>query len=616
MAATMPASILDEYDLVRQVPTHGGMGLVYRVRRPSGEAIALKVVPLQPDGEADAIVRSERRGAVVQKLLAERDHHVPRVYDFGEKNGVFFIEMEFIDGEDLSAILKRRGRIPAREAARIAREVAAFLEVAHHTAVDGDSRMPAELVHSDLKPSNIRIAARTREIKILDFGIAKAGWQTVTSQQFGSVPYMSPERIEGEIDRHADYWALGVVLYEMLAGQLPFTVPDGPSRSHRLEQLIIGRHRAPPMPPDVPSGLCAIVAGLLHPDREKRYQDATDLKADLDAVVQGRLPHAVREYLLPHDGDTIVVKPRRRAHAIAAVRLQVAAWMARPWRQRLRIAAVRVGAVALAAVAVDACVVRSASSDLVEVIQASSLDPDVAWARYERLRRWAVVPMLLGNVQPPLKHTLVAAADYVAADFRRDQPTVRLSHWTAARGWLTKAASIGEFDPAVAAKLQVAEAHLLRIDAERMRNDADRTATLRQAVQRFEQAARLDQTAPDPYLGLARIYTYGLVDADRASEALAEAERRGHPIGRRGHAQLGDVMKSRADRLRQAAGRVRELPEERLHLRAAVADYERALGFYGKAPGFGDVADNTRATRARLGEVRRRLSRIDAGPDT
>jgi tetratricopeptide (TPR) repeat protein len=616
MATTMPASILDDYDLIQQLPTPGGMGLVYRVRRRSGEPIALKVVPLQQDGEADAIVRSERRGAAVQKLLGELDPHVPRVYDFGEKDGVFFIEMEFIDGEDLSAILKRSGRIPAREAARIACEVAAFLEVAHHTGVGGDSRTPAELVHSDLKPSNIRIADQTGEVKILDFGIARAGWQTVTAQQFGSVPYMSPERIEGEIDRHADYWALGVVLYEMLAGQLPFRVPDGPSRSHRLEQLIVSRRPAPPLTPDVPPGLCAIVARLLHPDREKRYQDATDLKADLDAFVHGRMPQAVRGYLQPHEGDTIVVKPLRQVDAIAALRLWIERWLVRPSRQRVGLAAVRVGAVAVAAIAIDACVVRRASNDLVEVIQASSLDPDVAWARYEQLRRWAVVPILLGNVQPPLKHTLVAAADYVAADFRRDQPTVRASHWEAARGWLEKAASIGDFDPAIAAKLQVAEAHLLRIDAEGIRNDVDRTATLRQAIQRFEQAARLDGSAPDPYLGLARIYTYGLIDADRASEALAEAERRGHPIGRRGHAQLGDVMKSRADRLRQSAARVRALPEERLHLRAAAADYERALGFYGKAPGFGDVADNVRATRARLGEVRRRLGRLESGPDT
>jgi len=299
----------------------------------------------------------------------------------------------------------------------------------------------------------------------------------------------------------------------------------------------------------------------------------------------------------------------------------LARWAAHPWRRHaavpaLRLAALRLAAIAVAAGAVDACVIRRASSDLAAVIEASSLDADKAWARYERLRRWAVVPRLLSEVQPPLKQALVAAADYVAADFRRDRPTVRASHWEAARDWLEKASSLGDFDPVTAAKLNVAEGHLLRIDGERVRNGPNRAATLRQAIQRFEEAARLDASAPDPYVGLARIYSYGIVDAARASEALAAAERRGHPIGRRGHAQLGDAMKSRADRVRLLAARVRERPEERLHLREAATDYERALGFYEKAPGFGDVADNVRATRARLGEVRRRLSRIESGPDT
>src|SRR5688572_12011553 len=169
------ATVLDEYHIVTDVPKPGGMGLVYRARRASGEVIALKVIPLGHSGDSEAIVRSERRGAEVQKLLGEKDRHVPRVYEFGEKHDVFFIEMEFVDGEDLSTILARRGTIEPREAARIAYEVASFLEVAHETTYGDDHKLPAALVHSDLKPSNTRIARGSNDIKILDFGIAKAG---------------------------------------------------------------------------------------------------------------------------------------------------------------------------------------------------------------------------------------------------------------------------------------------------------------------------------------------------------------------------------------------------------------------------------------------------------
>src|ERR1044071_5304768 len=183
-------SVLQEYDLAGQVPKPGGMGLVYRARRRSGELIALKVIPLTGTSDSAAIVRSERRGAAVQRMLAERDRHVPRVYAFGEKRGAFVIEMEFIDGEDLSTVLSRSGTLPAREAARIACEIASFLQRAHAMTYGRVHLRPAQLVHADLKPSNIRIVRGTGEVKILDFGIAKAGWQTHTVKQFGSLPYM------------------------------------------------------------------------------------------------------------------------------------------------------------------------------------------------------------------------------------------------------------------------------------------------------------------------------------------------------------------------------------------------------------------------------------------
>ena len=170
--------------------------------------------------------------------------------------------------------------MPAPRAIGIAIQICRFLEAAHTLEPTIDGRKCRSLLHGDLKPRNIRVL-NDDEVKVFDFGAAKAlsFSRKVTRHDFGSVAYLSPERIEsGDIDAHADFWGVGVILYEMVSGMQPFQAKD----TRRMESRIRSRRAPPALNNGCPVGLHAVVTKLLAGAQQDRYGSAQAIREDLE----------------------------------------------------------------------------------------------------------------------------------------------------------------------------------------------------------------------------------------------------------------------------------------------------------------------------------------------
>ena len=197
------------------------MAMVFLARdtRTSRE-VALKLVPHGTDREAREILEAEQWGAELQRQFSQISRHVPAVYEHRlDESGYFLVAMEYLDGENLSEVITR-GPLQPEHAVNVAMELCLFLECAHRFEAIISDRKLRSLVHGDLKPRNVRITS-AGQVKVLDFGIAKALSlsRKVTRNDFGTMPYLSPERLDtGEVNELADLWAVGVMLYEMVRG--------------------------------------------------------------------------------------------------------------------------------------------------------------------------------------------------------------------------------------------------------------------------------------------------------------------------------------------------------------------------------------------------------------
>ncbi len=639
------------YEIVREIG-RGGMAAVFLAEDSRhARQVALKLVPIGSDREGREIVDAERWGARLQQRFADACGMVPRVYEEGDQPPYYFIAMEYVQGENLSDIISR-GPANPREATRIVSELCRFLDAAHGFKTSIDGREFWSLVHGDLKPRNVRLS-EDGAIKVLDFGIAKALSlsRKVTRNDFGSMPYLSPERLESaDVDAGADLWALGVILHELLAGVPPFQAAD----TRRLEQQIRAGYSRRPLPAGVPVALQAIVARLLAPDAHDRYGSATAALADLARFESGQPPEALtqgfpgrldeaptRRTQAPIEVDSEATRRTTRAATPAAAAstlptatlptvtpTPVAATTratgkevpARAKRTRSHPVRTLLMLAALVLVCNEIAVGFQARRVAATVMTRDLDSMDEMWTDYRAISQRSYLRMGVVGLERTLTARALLLSGQVIANYRSTQPTVRERQWRTAQKNLQQALILAPESRSLKASLRYCDGHLHRIDgeAEKLRHHGGAANQhFTEAVTAFREAAELRRDWPDPFLGLARTFIYGLEDIDRAADALKEAQKLGYATGDRETAQLADGYRGRGDSLWQTARQLADLPQETDYLQRAGDAYRQAQGLYERIPGFPGVAVNLRRTRRALEQIDARTTEhaIDRSDD-
>jgi len=263
------------YEVIEELGK-GGMGKVYRVfDKKIEEEVALKLIRHEISSDKKTIERF-RNELKISRKIAHRN--VCKMYDLGEERGTHYITMEYVSGKSLKGMIGMMGQLSAGQVVFIAKQVCEGLAEAHRLGV----------VHRDLKPSNI-IIDREGNARIMDFGIARslrAKGITGPGVMIGTPEYMSPEQVEGkQVDLRSDIYSLGVILYEMMTGKLPFEGDNSLSIAlkHKTEE--------PPDPghynSQIPEALSQLILRCMKKDKNKRYKDAKELLSELTKIEEG-----------------------------------------------------------------------------------------------------------------------------------------------------------------------------------------------------------------------------------------------------------------------------------------------------------------------------------------
>ena len=272
---TLIGTLFDgRYRIVRKLGA-GGMADVYLAEdQELGRRVAIKILNDRHANDEQFVERFRREA----KNAAALSHpNIVSIYDRGEAEGTYYIAMEYLEGRSLKELILSHGDAPISVVVEYARQILSALRFAHRHGI----------VHRDIKPHNVLVDSEGR-VKVTDFGIARAGTSQMTEAGsiVGTAQYLSPEQARGgDVDQRSDLYSLGVLMYEMLTGEVPFS-GDTPVE---IAMKHLSQTPAPPstLRPDVPHDLDMVVMRTLAKDPDDRYQSAEEMEADLDRVARG-----------------------------------------------------------------------------------------------------------------------------------------------------------------------------------------------------------------------------------------------------------------------------------------------------------------------------------------
>jgi serine/threonine-protein kinase len=583
------------YRNLRKLPG-GGMARVYLADEPQMQrTVFLKLIDAATDEDGREVIEAERRGAALQGQLAEREPaRVAKIYAAGDLEGYFFIAMEYVEGEDLSEII-RRGPIEPNRAVEITMEILTVLVRAHGFQAWVQDREYRGIIHGDIKPRNIRITT-SGQVKLLDFGIAKAISATrgKTQNYFASARYSSPQRLEtGEVDAPADLWSVATVLFEMVTSKPYFDAVDVP----RLESTIRRYDSLKQTIMLLPPGLREVVRRALDPDPRKRFQTAAEFQAAL------RNPSARSgQQSAPEDTEATrrttptPTSPEKSGTSTATSRPNP---MPRPQPGIAGMgpipANLKIGAIVAAfLVLVFLCIYeirmgRNADS-LRAQIESGQVSVDAAEKALATLERQARLPAPIFRARNALRDRYVAEAERVIAGYRSFSPgaPVSFKDWSRANDVLAKAIRISPDDRTIRGEKHLVLGHVkLRY----------RQPDTKGALADFEDARSLLKDSADPHLGLALVHlTSG--ELDRAEEEYGLAAKYGYHPGRLQQQSLAEAYKRRGERWIAAAKRAHDIAKMQEAYQHADTDLEKAQGLYAATAPYGlDQAERIAAER-------------------
>jgi serine/threonine protein kinase len=570
------------YEIIRKLGR--SMTDVYLALDPdANRRVVLKIVEQFRDTLTQQVVEAERRGAAIQQQLHDLDPAILEIYECGDLNGCFYLAMQYAEGHTLAELIRKDSRVSPDNAARYAAEICRQLQTLHSFQAEFDGQKRA-VVHGDIKPSNIQVGSHG-ELWLLDFGIAKAisATRNLTQHSFGSPAYCSPERLKnGQVDPQADLWAVGVCLYEMLAGIPPYQAQS----TRKLEILIQSRRPPRALPDDCPPSLKAVIRKALAGDSSRRYMSAMAFERDLRLFLERKPTAAETERepswdsnaTLEHPHTDPPPRPPRRNLRFSrfVAELNVVLWSI--------IAGVVVGLLLFVPVAhayrfwKDGAPLRAVQdarrSTVAEIESNTRLYTWIEQTYPTLLRWWPGRPL-----RSRLTSQLEAAGNSVLDAFRNSSDN-DVSHfdWSKARTCFERLQQVQPAPDEIRGKAALAAGYEMIVDG-----------SARAAFQKFQAAAQLLPESPDPHLALARLYIREFHNLGAAAAEFHAAESAGYKLGPREFEMQADGYLYRAEHALNRWRQTRTSEQQKRWENQMRRDFERAREIYEPIEGYSNV---------------------------